>query len=126
MKLEAKGIREAIDFLEGLEKKQIKPVLRKAMRDGAKVIAAEARDNVAVDTGETEKGIKVRASKSKNRGDVSMAVISTAPIFAGGALEFGTHKMEAQPYLRPAFDNQHEKIVEAVAAKIIQEVEKRG
>jgi HK97 gp10 family phage protein len=61
----------------------------KARDEAAQRIADLARDTVAVDTGETKESIRV------NAGSVS---VDGAGLF----LEFGTVKMQAQPFLGPA------------------------
>lgn len=68
-------------------------------REIAEDIAEIARELVAVDTGRTSQNVRVRGSRGR-------AVVS---VTRGGQrdevpayLEFGTHKMAARPFLRPA------------------------
>ena len=51
-----------------------KKVARKAMRNGIKVVAADVKRNVPVDTGLTKANVKVRAVKKRKRGEIEIEV----------------------------------------------------
>ena len=63
-------------------------------------IVKEAKRLCPVDTGHLRDSIKRSASKRTARG---YRVIVGTPVRYAGYVEFGTRKMSAQPYLRPAF-----------------------
>lgn len=72
-----------------------------AQRSVGEEVAEAARARVAVSTGETQASIEA----------------TTEGASAGGAavyLEFGTYKMEAQPFMRPAADEASGEGAEAV------------
>jgi hypothetical protein len=70
-------------------------------KEVAEEIAKIAREIVAVDTGRTSQNVRVRASRGR----------AVVVVTRGGErdevpayLEFGTHKMAARPFLKPAGD----------------------
>lgn len=106
------------------------PAMR-ALYEQGEVIRKDAADSIAAnwtpspnhvasqpgappnaDTGNLHKSIDVRVSKTRK----SVTVNSTAPYAA--ALEFGTSKIEARPYLRPALLRNRNRIVYGVAQAV--------
>lgn len=82
------------------------------LAEGALVIATQAENNCPVDTGFLRSTVFVRE-------DGDDVVIGFEAPYAS-YVEFGTYKMAAQPYLRPAFDEAE---LEALSA-IVDSVEK--
>lgn len=111
-----------------------------AMRQGANVIAKEAKLRAPVRTGNLKKRIVVRKRKRKPR-DVALAY--SVGVLGGAAskygdtranrkkgrvghkivedtayywrfLEFGTEKLRAKPFLRPAFDAKGQEAIAAI------------
>lgn len=83
----------------------------KAMAD---VAAQEAKALVAVDTGRTRRSIRVVKVNEKVQGqqrvNVSHYVIAGTPDHRAALfLEFGTTKMSARPFLRPALRNSRKR-----------------
>jgi len=80
----------------------------------AEIIAERARELAAVDTGEMKSKIKV----------VNFAKFSQVEANAkhSGYIEFGTYKMAAQPFLRPAVQEQQAAIRNAVAEAMMDEI----
>lgn len=106
------------------------PAMR-ALYEQGEVIRKDAADSIAAnwtpspnhvvsqpgappnaDSGNLHKSIDVRVSKTRK----SVTVNSTAPYAA--ALEFGTSKIEARPYLRPALLRNRNRIVYGVAQAV--------
>jgi HK97 gp10 family phage protein len=67
----------------------------------AENIAEVARELVAVDTGRTSMNVRVRASRG---GAVVVVTRGGQRDEVPAYLEFGTHKMAARPFLKPAAD----------------------
>lgn len=144
------GGRELDAFLQQLPVKIERNILRAAMRAGANVFKAAAKEGVPVDDGDLKASIRV-TTKSKN-GTVY------GSLKAGGKkaphwhwVEFGTaaHKIKAKPhhalgfagvtvrevdhpgararpFMRPAFDSAAAAAIAATAAKIRQRLTKEG
>lgn len=98
---------------QGLERKVAGKVLRPALRVAAKRIRDVARANAAPGlTGATSEHIRVKGSSKKGRLAVQvvtgsredMGIPADAKYYYPSAVELGTEKMEAQPFLRPALD----------------------
>ncbi len=86
---------------------------------GANVIRDGAKEIVPVDTGDLKNSIIAIELPPDEHG---------AMVSAGGGddmnvdypcyVEFGTSKMEAQPYMRPSIDNNRDAVVRAVGSEI--------
>jgi HK97 gp10 family phage protein len=85
-----------------------------SIRPGAEVILRHAQENAPVDTG------FLRDSGQIVEESDGVAVEFTADYAA--AVEYGTSKMAAQPYLRPAIDEYEKEILSVVADKVQEEV----
>ena len=82
---------------------------------GAEVVFALSQDDVPVDTGELRDSGEVK--QSGDDATVTYTADHAMPV------EFGTSKMAAQPYLRPAIDN-HKKVTAEMGKKFKQQVSK--
>lgn len=80
---------------------------------GLEPVAESARLKAPVRTGELRRSIKTRAIRNE-RNMVEGAVVATAP--HAPFVEFGTRKMAAQPFLRPAFLETHRQSLAAITA----------
>ena len=104
----------------------VEAACRKVARDTALRVAAEARRRVPVDTGQTRDSIVVRPRVEQKRYEVE----------AGSArhgraanvaiwLEYGTVKMSARPFMRPALDGEQDRYrreLEAEVSRTAQEI----
>lgn len=104
---------EIVMNLEKLEKKIQKKFVRKAMREGAKVLLNEARARVPVRTENLKKslGINTRTKKGNIEMYVSPRKGGKYDGYYGLFVELGTKKMSARPFLRPAFEAKGEEAV---------------
>jgi HK97 gp10 family phage protein len=80
-----------------------------AAERAAEIVKQEAQAIVPVDTGDLLLSIGLTESIDNGK-SVTVGVIATAPYSA--FIEFGTVKMSAQPFLRPAIDQAHKRILE--------------
>ena len=82
---------------------EIQGLMDDVAKEGAEMIAADARAKVKVKTGTLKRQIEVKTSKFKDGGYI---VIAQGPKnydkFYASFVEAGTHNMPAQPYMRPA------------------------
>jgi len=102
--------------LEALPGRVAKKILGQALRDGAKIVQAEAKARAPVRTGLMRKSITVRAQKKKKRGEIGMNVMLDTKRHpglisesAGGkryfypaVVEYGAEGRAARPFMRPA------------------------
>ena len=136
VQFELVGARELARMMESLPRKMSGPVVRKALREGGKVILAAAREKAPVgETGNLKKsmspgrGIRVRTYR---RIGVTVAIVGPSwPLGSHASwIEFGTAmrktkdkkkrgRVSAQPFLRPAFDanvGRAQRIIESIMA----------
>lgn len=97
-RLQLKGFKEFEKRLQELPKRLAKKLLRRALRSGAKVIQAEVKARTPVVSGAGRRSIKVRAAKGKKKGQVAVAVQTSAGDFKGeqfymSFLEYGYDKV---------------------------------
>lgn len=130
---------EALDRkLRAMPTKIRNRVLRQAVKAGADLVADRARELVPVDTGDLQRSIKVRAGMYRDRkfirrprGVVARSVIIGPGFFRGdqfygGMIEFGTRKMSARPFMRPAYAQTRDAVSRMLIARIKAGIEAEG
>lgn len=85
--------------------------LSEGVAESCKVVEADAKAMCPVDTGELRKSITSEVSGTTG-------VVGTNKEYAM-YVEFGTYKMDAQPYLVPALKANEETIVQIIKDKIM-------
>ena len=107
-------------------------VMTGAIRAGANVIRDEARIRVPKKTKDLAKSIVSIKRRAETRNQVKFSVTPSRGKNKAGwrahFIEFGTSKMSAKPFLRPAFETSENKSLDAakdyIAKRIPQEVAK--
>jgi HK97 gp10 family phage protein len=132
------GLSDLEKRLRELPDRLAKNVLRGAVRAGAVVIQKEAKLLAPKDTGEMARDIMVKAAKS-SKGFIAYHVyVRTGKksrlagrkrnvnrdSFYWRFVEFGTSKMAAKPFMRPAFDTKKESATEAIRDYMAQRIDK--
>jgi HK97 gp10 family phage protein len=124
--VQIKGIDELLKSLHVLPEQIQKNVLVGAIRAGATSISKEMKLLVPKDTGELQKSIGVVKRKSDNKNVVYFSV--TPQVKKGGwiahFLEFGTSKMSAQPFIRPAYERKGEETIEVAKIYMAKRIDK--
>ena len=141
--VEVKGLRELMRALEQLPKEiQGKPTMT-ALRAAAKPMREDARAKVPQDTGTVLKNIVVARSKVHNGKNFVWGVVlrvkkmtrrQRQAAAAGGNplagdpfywkfLEFGTSKLPARPFLRPAFEGNKTGAVDIIKNRMAKAIE---
>lgn len=87
-----------------------------ALMTGMEVIKNEARVLVPVDTGFLRDSIDLTEA-----GDNSVELVAEADYAED--VEFGTTKMQAQPYFRPAIENKSDEALKKMAENIDKQIE---
>jgi len=134
VKMEVHGLKELERKLLEMSPKLAKNALRAAVAAGARVVAAEARKNVPVDSGTLRRSIYTKQIREES-GD-------TQQTFYVGArqgkkeqaknrdgwyfpfVEFGTEKMAARPFMRPAFESTKDAAVQAIKTRLAERIDK--
>lgn len=116
---EVKGLEALINNLHALPEKVEKRVIRAAVRQGANIIKGKAQNYVRVDEGDLKKSIKVKGVLGKP-GTIAFVIRPTSNkkkgknVFYGRFQEFGTSKMVAKPFMRPAYDEAGQDVIDKV------------
>jgi HK97 gp10 family phage protein len=108
-------LRRNLDRLRGAERRQAQ---RDGLDAGARIVETWAKINTTpnVDTGTLRSSIMVDEVTPER------AIIAPHTDYAEH-LEFGTSRMQAYPYMRPALDEHEAEILAAVEAAIVDFVE---
>ena len=113
------GMKECRGALQELSRGVQRNVGKRSLKAPADVLAAAIRSRAPVREGNLRNSIKVVPAKtSKGRPRIAVLVddISAVPN------EFGTSKMAAQPFARPAVDAARERAASAMAEALKSEV----
>lgn len=141
LNVQIEGLEQLKRAFDLLPKRVAVSAASKSVREGAKVIQKAARSKVPVDTGNLRRSIIVKVL-NKNRDAMEVAALigpgrgyfskkknaKTGDGFYGFFLEYGTVKMKAKPFLRPAYDENkvaaQQAIVDVIGAAIESEAQK--
>lgn len=121
--IELNGIDELKRKLEEMGRKASK-IENEALRAGAEPILKDAKQFAPVRTGKGKEGLsigKIRRKKGKKYITVGIDKDDNSEIFYMKFQEFGTSKMQAQPFLSPAYE-----LNKNLAQKIITNELKKG
>lgn len=106
-------LRRNLDRLAGAERRQAQ---QDGLEAGARIVETYAKIAAPVDTGFLRSSITVD--------EVTPIQVTIAPhTDYAEHVEFGTSRMAAQPYMRPALDEHESEIVQAVEATVAAFVE---
>lgn len=134
------GLRDLGDRMKGLKEDVNNRIARAATAAGAVVIRNAAQQKVPVDTGNLKKNIIVKRLPKGESSLTSEHIVTVRQgkvtakqkdkglqdAYYGKFVEYGTAKMPARPYLRPAYDQNKEKAVQAIKDRIEKRLNKAG
>lgn len=134
------GLRELGERMKGLKEDVNTRIARAATAAGAVVIRNAAQQKVPVDTGNLKKNIIVKRLPKGESSLTSEHIVTVRQgkltkkqkdkglqdAYYGKFVEYGTAKMPARPYMRPAFDQNKEKAVQAIKDRIEKRLNKAG
>lgn len=138
--VKVEGLRELGERMKSLSDDVNNRIARAATAAGAVVIRNAAQAKVPVDTGNLKKNIIVKRLPKGESSLTSEHIVTVrqgkltkkqkekglGDAFYGRFVEYGTAKMPARPYLRPAYDQNKERAVEAIKDRIKKRIEKAG
>jgi len=138
--VKVEGLQELGMRMKSLSEDVNKRIARAATAAGAVVIRNSAQAKVPVDTGNLKKNIIVKRLPKGESSLTSEHIVTVRKgkltakqkgsglkdAYYGQFVEFGTAKMPARPYLRPAFDQDKERAVEAIKSRIAARLKKAG
>jgi len=126
--IEIFGMEDVLRKLRKLPEQIQNNVVVGAVRAGTKPIINEAKRLVPIDTGDLEKSIGANRRKTDEK---TVVMFTVSPRrggkydgFHGHLVEFGTKNMAAQPFMRPAYEKEGEKTIDATREYMAKRVEK--
>ena len=124
--VEVKGMEDILKRLKVLPEKIQSRVLVGAIRAGASSISKEMKLLSPKDTGTLSKsiGIVKRRSKDKNLVHFTVAPLNKKGGWIAHFHEFGTSKMAANPFVRPAFESKGEETIEVAKKYMSKRLDK--
>lgn len=133
------GIKAIDKKLKLLAPKVQKKVVRQAMRKGLKIVQAEVKAQVPVDTGTAKKAVKVRATRRRKRGTIELEVVikavqgETIKTGSGGErwfypaiVEYGHAKTAPNPFMRRAYEASGEPARQVTMRSLLEGVEREA
>lgn len=129
------GLSELLGVMRGLSPAIEQKCLKIAVAAGAQVVRKAAQDLVVRKTGLVARAIRIGFNKKESTpGRVIYHVFvsrkvkikkgkRTLDAFYWRFLEFGTVKMAAKPFMRPAFDTTSREAAEVIKGKLAERIE---
>jgi len=111
--VEILGLKELDQALQQMAWPAARRALRKGMRQGANVVRDEVRAKAPVKTGNLRRKIRTRERREDADG-LRFAIEIPRSAFYGRFIEFGTSKIAARPFMRPAAEAKTEAAVSAM------------
>lgn len=137
VRFEVQGLRQLGEAFKGLDDVVQRKLAGQATGAGARIVKGAAKNNLkrnpSIDTGLVEKNvITKKLSKSKSEGLTSAHIVTEKRVRyptnnrqgrrttrrSGAALEFGTVKMQAEPWLGPALSQNLGQVTNAIKDKL--------
>lgn len=92
--------------------KKVKTDIEEALTNSALIVERDAKLNAPVDTGRLRSSI---THKENNYGNSNLSVEIGTNVQYAQAVEYGTSKQSAQPFLFPAYNGNKQKILKEFA-----------
>lgn len=128
------GFEEIEKLLKKLPDKPAEKALRAGVRSGGNIIKKAAQQRVPIDSGTLEKSIFVKTqTKNFRQTGVMQVAIATQSgrtarhdAYYAHMVEFGTSKMGARPFMRPALEENTQKVINKAGQIILKRIEKEA
>ena len=133
VRVKVDGFKEIKKALDELGKAATDSVLRSALRKAGRPVADTAALLAPKRTGGLASSIDIRTTLTsrqkrfspKQKGEVELFIGPSHPTGAHGhLLEFGTSRMAARPFLRPAWDTHKESVLRTLEKEIWDAIER--
>jgi HK97 gp10 family phage protein len=117
------GQKELMENMRNLSEEMRMNVKRGAIMEAANYLKEESTRRVPVRTGKLKENIITQTVEDNER-VTEVKVGPSRDGFYGGMIEYGTKKMKAQPFMRPAFDENGDRVDEIISRKIQEGIDK--
>lgn len=121
--MEFEGVGDLIAQLSRING-EIEQVVDDALQAGASPILEEARQTGAFRdrTGTLRKSLKISKTKIKKNQKYVLIGSFSSKAFYDRYIEFGTSKMPARPFMRPAFERHKEEATEIIKKHLVEAI----
>lgn len=126
------GLKEVQDALRGLlPDRTARNVMRRVLTKQAKIVAAAAQSKAPKRLRQLEESIQVGKLSARQRAQHRRVDPNDVEVFVGAGVlphahlqEYGSSIHGAQPFMRPAWDENKQKIIESIKGDMWQEIRK--
>ncbi len=123
VKMHIDGLQQLDRQLHSLPGKIAGRALATAVRAGARLVRDAARDRAPIVTGSMSANIVARTERTGSDTEkTAIVAVRNRPAYYWRFVEFGSRKMAARPFLRPAFDACEREAVDVITAKLEQRI----
>jgi len=123
LRVDLSGQEELLKNMDNLSVELKNKVKEEAIIEAAEFVRDIAKEKAPVDTGFLRENIIVQVVENNN-------IVTEAKVgpnrsaFYGAIVEYGSKKMKKKPYLRPAYDENLDKINEIISRRIQEGIDK--
>lgn len=131
---EVEGLKELQEKLRALGPKVARNALRSAVNAGAQVVRKEVQARAPIDTGTLRRAIYIKQIRELSNEFQQTFYIGVRrgkkyqkkkmDAWYAMMVEFGTSKMPAKPYIRPAFESKKVEAAARIKEKLMERIEK--
>jgi HK97 gp10 family phage protein len=129
--VKVEGLSDLVAALEDLGKSTARNTLRRTLRIAAKPVADHAQALAPRLTGRLQLSIIVgnrltrRQARDRREDGPAFAEVYVGTASGHGVVqEFGTYKMSAHPFMRPAWDSDRERVLDTIKSELSVQIEK--
>lgn len=123
--LQLVGGREFLAALKALEPSGMQAhVIQPALREGGEIVRADVERAIPRDSGRLAESLRLTVAKTRAR--IIVGKGGKSGPYYGKFLEFGTAKMRARPFMRPALDHNKGRIVAIFICQLQMVVDRIG
>lgn len=117
------GDEELIRKFRELDRAMAGDVLEEAVLEGAELIREDASQRAPRKTGNLARNI-IKETMQKDQGKATAGVGPNKDAFYGLFVEMGTSKMDAQPFLFPAYESKKKEVKLAIRDKLREAIDR--
>lgn len=121
---EFRGVKELENALVQLPLSMQKQVLLSALKKAAKPVVTVAKEKARKRSGKGAKSIKARTNKKLK--PIGISIGPSKENFHMNFIEFGTVKLPAKPFLRPAWDANKDAVLKSMENEIWKALTKKA
>jgi HK97 gp10 family phage protein len=134
MSVKVEGLDQLADRLKGLGPDISKKTLARSVSRGARVVRNAVNNRAPIDTGRLKRAVYTKKLSKESNGNQQTYIVGVRSgkryqktdrdAFYWRFHEFGTEKLPAKPFIRPAFESSKFEAAERIKEVLIKQVDK--